>query len=119
VIARCPDHRAVAHYRDEWDSIIRKTLSNKVAQSEYADLIRIVRGDRDAGHLRAGEPQHLVYPGIRRSLRAGFCLWISAGGVAFWSGRGHLVGRCRAPLVSGKKVMLHQSLFNPSSAATL
>src|ERR1700674_640780 len=37
---------------------------------EHADAIRIVRSDRDVGHLCAGEPQFLVHPGVRRGLRA-------------------------------------------------
>src|SRR6266446_8045112 len=99
---------------------------------EFAYAIRTVRSDRDARHLCVGEPQSLVHPGIRSCLRARLCLWFSARRLALWSGRGHLVGRGPAPLASGAAVkglcgdgagpvflIPAQSLFSPSSAATL
>src|SRR6266446_6058769 len=102
------------------------------APREYAYAIRTVRSDRDARHLCVGEPQSLVHPGIRSCLRARLCLWFSARRLALWSGRGHLVGRGPAPLASGAAVkglcgdgagpvflIPAQSLFSPSSAATL
>src|SRR5450759_1532493 len=71
-------------------------------QREFAYAIRTVRGDRDVGHLCVGEPQYVVHPGVCRCLRARLCLWVSARRLALWSGRGDLVGRGRALLVSRK-----------------
>src|SRR5258708_3335954 len=121
------------------------TPQRRNQQREYAHAIRTVRSDRDARHLYVGEPQFMVHPGIRRRLRARLCVWFSTVRLALWSSRSHLVGRGGAPLVSGAAVkgcVVHvaepalsgaegpsrqgkappphaQSLFSPSSAATL
>ena len=65
-----------------------------------------LRCDRNAGVLRAGEPQPVVHPGIQRGLSAGIHLWLFAGSVAVWAGRRRVVVRCAATLVAGRKIGL-------------
>ena len=44
----------------------------------------------------------MVHFSVRGGVSVGFSLWVSAGGVAFWSCRSNLVSGCSAPLVAGK-----------------
>src|SRR3981081_1161116 len=69
-------------------------------------FIRIVRGHRHARVLRAGGSQSLLCPGVRGLLRAGFDLWILAGRLAIWPGRGDL-GRRGVAAVDAQVSLWH------------
>ena len=55
----------------------------------------------DAGVLRLGESQPLVYAGVCRRLCFGFGVRISPGSLAIWTRRGCVVARRRPALVAG------------------
>ena len=82
-----------------WNGLIAR----RTGRGESTYLIRIVRGDRDVGHVCIGESQPVVHPGIRRRLLARLGVRFSARRVALWSGRGHLVGGGPEALVSGRE----------------
>lgn len=46
----------------------------------------------------------MVYFRLRRSMRSGFDLWVSPGGMAVWAGGGGLVGCGTQAVVAGKKL---------------
>src|ERR1700742_4158398 len=55
-----------------------------------ADIVRVIRGHRDAVVLRAGGSQPLVCPRLRAGLCAGFDLRLPAGRLAVRAGRSDL-----------------------------
>lgn len=66
------------------------------AENGWADLIRIIRGQRHAGLLRAGGAQSVVHTGLCRCLRARIALRVPAGRLAVRTGGGDLGWRCAA-----------------------
>src|ERR1700732_4623875 len=72
---------------------------------EAPDAVRIVCRDADAGLLRVGEAQYVVYSGLRRSLCAGLSVRISPGGLAVWTGGGRVVDGGSTTVVAGSLPM--------------
>ena len=97
-------------------TVLRERRSHAIGQ---ADAIRIVRGDRDAGHLCAGEPEQVVHPGLCGRVSAWLGLWIPAGSLAFWSGRGSLGSGCCGALESIEKPTLMGDAETSSFALNL
>ena len=59
--------------------------------------VRLDRGDRDDGVLRARAARPRIRSGLRRRLRARLHLWIRPGSLALWAGRGGVGARGRSP----------------------
>src|SRR5882757_3513779 len=79
-----------------------------------ADAVRIVRGHRYAGELRAGGSQPLVHRSLCRRLRAGLGLRIPAGRLAVRAGRGDL-GRGGAAALEPQAAMTSLSCFRQAA----